>query len=107
MRAESRRFKEPLSTKIQNKPELFMGLALFLNAWFDLDTERDRTKFRRITRSMCFQYAVDYDLDEEQKDDLWYFINAMDQEFLSWWMKRQPKNKGAGNKGGKRVARSG
>lgn len=100
MRAESKQFREPLSPKILNKPELFLGLALYLNAWYDLDTERDRTKYQRINRSMCFQYAIDYDLSEEQKEDLWFYINAMDQEFLSWWIKRQPKNKPKGRKGG-------
>lgn len=40
---------------------------------------------------MCFQYAEDYDLDEEQKEDLWFHISAMDRDFLAWWIKKQPK----------------
>lgn len=100
MRAEAKQFKEQLSPKIVNKPELFFGLALYLNAWYDLDTERDRTKYQRINRSMCFQYAIDYELSEEQKEDLWYYINAMDQEFLAWWIKKQPKKRAKGRKGG-------
>jgi hypothetical protein len=88
-REESRRFREPLPERIKNKPELFFGLALFYNAWYDLDSERDRPK--RITRGMCFSYAVDYDLDEEQSEDLWYHISRMDIEFLEWWKKKQPK----------------
>lgn len=43
---------------------------------------------------MCFAYAEDYELSEEQRDDLWFFIQKMDTEFLEWWMKRQPKPKG-------------
>lgn len=85
-----------MPARIANKPELFYGNALFLNAWFDLDTERDRTKYQRITRSMCFEYADDYDLDEEQKEDLWYHIGTMDREFLGWWIKKQPKARTAG-----------
>lgn len=42
---------------------------------------------------MCFAYAEDYELSEEQRDDLWFFIQKMDTEFLEWWMKRQPKPK--------------
>lgn len=81
---------------IRDKPELFFGLALFLNAWFDLDTERNRTKYERITRSMCFQFADDYDLDDETKDDLWYYIHRMDTEFLGWWQRKQPRAANSG-----------
>lgn len=49
---------------------------------------------------MCFAYAEDYELDEEQRDDLWFFINNMDREFLSWWIKKQPKAKETRNKPG-------
>lgn len=77
--------------RIEEKPELFLGNAVFLNAWFDLDTERDRTRYQRINRSMCFRYADDYELDEEQKEDLWFYISRMDREFLEWWIKKQPK----------------
>lgn len=42
---------------------------------------------------MCFVYADDYELDEEQKDDLWFFISHMDREFLDWWIKKQPKTR--------------
>lgn len=88
--------------KIQNKPDLFFGMALYLNAWFDLDSERDRVKDQKINRSMCFRYADDYDLSEDQRDDLWYYINRMDTAFLTWWQKkyppkRQPKGSKRGN----------
>ena len=89
IRRECRRFKEPLPEKLKNKPELIFGNALFLNAWFDLDVERQRPS--RITRSMCFDYARDYEFDFEQTEDLWFHIQRMDAEFLPWWAKRQPK----------------
>lgn len=91
--------------RVENKPDLFFGNALFLNAWFDLDSERDRTKYQRITRSMCFAYAEDYEFDEEQKEDLWFYVHRMDQAFLEWWIKKQPKPRGP--KGGKNPKRSG
>lgn len=68
-----------------------MGSALFLNAWFELDTERERPN--RITRSMCFQYARDYEFDSEQEEDLWFHIAQMESEFIPWWKKKQPKPK--------------
>lgn len=49
---------------------------------------------------MCFEYASDYDLSEEQQEDLYYFITKMDDEFLPWWKKKQPKPRAP--KGGKR-----
>lgn len=97
-REEARRFKEELPERIKNKPNLYFGLALFLNAWFDLDSERERPK--RITRGMCFSYAEDYDLDYEQSEDLWYHIAQMDIEFLAWWKKKQPKPRTKGRQRG-------
>lgn len=86
--------------RVAEKPELFFGMALYLNAWFELDTERERPN--PISRSMCFQYAYDYDLTEEQRDDLWFYIHKADIEFLVWWKKRQRKPRPTkGVKGGK------
>lgn len=87
IRREARRFREPLPKRIENKPSLFFGMALYLNAWFELDTERKRPE--PISRSMCFQYAHDYELSEEQRDDLWYFVQRADNTFLTWLNKRQ------------------
>ena len=92
-RRECKKFKEPLPARIANKPELLWGTALFFNAWFELDQERDRREGEYIGRSACFQYARDYDLNEEQRDDLWFYIRKMDAEFLPWWVKRQPKQR--------------
>lgn len=92
LRDEARRFKDsPLPDRVKNKPTLFFGNALFLNAWFDLDTERDRKTYQPISRRMCFEYSEDYGLDEEQRDDLWFYMNRMDREFLEWFKKKQPK----------------
>lgn len=90
-RRDARRFGDPLPKRIANKPALFFGMALYLNAWFELDSERKRPE--PISRSMCFQYAHDYDLSEEQRDDLWYFMQRTDNAFLTWWSKRQRSHK--------------
>lgn len=54
---------------------------------------------------MCFSFADDYGLDEEMRDDLWYYIHRMDIEFLTWWRKKQPKPRKG--KRGANTARSG
>ena len=62
-----------------------------------MDTERERPK--PITRGMCFAYATDYELTEEQTEDLWFHIRQMDLEFLVWWKKKQPKPRKGRQKG--------
>lgn len=69
---------------LQNAPVLRFGLALYFNAFFDLDTERDRVELMPIARSAVFQYAIDYDFDEWQADDLWFYIKRMDLASLKW-----------------------
>jgi hypothetical protein len=54
---------------------LYLGLALFLNAFHDLDYERDLSEFEPISRSACFAYAHDYGFDAIQTDDLWYYVS--------------------------------
>lgn len=97
VRAEAKRFKEPLPQRIVNKPSLFLGSAVFLNAWFELDAERQRPK--PITRSACFSYGRDYEFDRELTEELWQHIRHMDIAFLEWWKKKQPKPKAPRGKG--------
>lgn len=73
-----------------NKPVLKPGLALYLNAWFELDGERDRSTYERIKRSDTFNYAYDYGFTWWQTLDLWFFVRKMDAEFFEWWKKKHP-----------------
>lgn len=78
---------------MQNVPLLRFGLALFFNAWFDLDTERDRPELVPISRSACFNYARDYDFDECQREDLWFYIQRMDNAALKWQSEENKRRK--------------
>jgi hypothetical protein len=62
-----------------------------LNAFFELDFERDVSKFEPIRRSSCFEYANDYDFDLFQTEDLWYYILRMDKAFLKYRFDNRPK----------------
>lgn len=94
MRQEAANTGETLDPKIANKPHLHLGLALYYNAWFELDTERNRAEGERIKRSACFEYAYDYEFSEEQREDLWFYVQHMDRAFLNWQAsKRPPKPK--------------
>lgn len=91
MREEARRSGEELPKDMQNPVQLFLGLSLYLNAWHELDGERDRSKLEPIRRSSVFEYADDYGFDEYQREDLWYYVREMDREFLKFWKGKLPK----------------
>jgi hypothetical protein len=82
-----------LPEKIAKSPQLFLGLAIYLNAWHELDGERDRNTLEPIRRSSVFAYAEDYKLDELQREDLWFYVREMDREFLKWYKNKIPKTK--------------
>jgi hypothetical protein len=92
-RQECARFGEELPPDLVNPPKLFLGLALYLNAFFDLDFERDLSKFEPIKRSACFDYASDYELNDCQREDLWYYVARMDKTYLKYKFDNRPKPK--------------
>jgi hypothetical protein len=72
---------QPLPERIANAPELRLGLVLYINAFFDLDTERSHgamVGLKHIPWSSIKDYALAYELDEYQTESLFYFIKAMD-----------------------------
>lgn len=69
--------------RIKNAPVLRFGLQFYLQAFFDLDSERSQGfGLGRIPWLAIKSYAVFYELDEEQSDCLIYFIRAMDSAHL-------------------------
>lgn len=74
---------QPLPDRIANAPQLELGLQLYLTAFFDLDAERESgMSLGRIPWSAVDRYAVAYELDDEQYEDLHYFIKHMDTEHI-------------------------
>lgn len=71
--------KEPLPDSIINAPQLNKGLSLFFKAYIDLDSERTHYQGPTpIPWSRIKDYAVSHDFDEEETDDLFYFVKEMD-----------------------------
>lgn len=69
----------PLPANIQNAPELHLGLQLYLQAFFDLDSERSHAfSIVRIPSSAIRRYAKEFEFDEDQKEMLDYVITEMD-----------------------------
>lgn len=81
---------QPIPARILDAPSLYVGLELFLNAFFDLDTERQAgLAIGPIPWSKIREYAVAFDFDSDLTDDLFYFVKALDAAH----MKRQKKKK--------------
>lgn len=74
---------QPLPERIANAPELLLGLQLYLQAFFDLDSERSHsTGLVAIPWTSINEYAKAFDFDEDQTEDLFFFIRKMDASHL-------------------------
>lgn len=69
----------PIPERIANAPVLMQGLELYLQAFFDLDSERN------VGFSICpipwgsiVNYAQVYGFDDEQREDLIFLVRRMD-----------------------------
>lgn len=78
--------------RIANAPELEIGLELFLQAFFDLDTERSHgLTLTAIPFTSILRYADLYELGEEETHDLLFFIRRMDNAHLARLEKKAKK----------------
>jgi hypothetical protein len=90
---------EALPAHIAEPPELIAGLDLFLDAFFELDTERNHSfDFMRIPWSSVIAYCNEYAIENEQRDDMIYFILRIDEAHINRLVRRREQNKeGNGN----------
>jgi len=80
---QAMRAGEPIPDRIVNAPELHLGCELYLQAFYDLDSERTHAMgLTAISWSSMMQYAIMNDLDEEQTESLIYHVRRMDQDHL-------------------------
>lgn len=76
---QAMRAGQPLPDRIANAPQLIPGLHLYLNAFFDLDSERSHSfGYSRIPLSAIREYAIAYEFEDYQQEDLIFFIKRMD-----------------------------
>lgn len=81
-----------LPDRIANAPELMAGLYLYIDAFFDLDSERSHDfGFKRIPFSVIIDYARAFEFDEDQTEDLLFFIKRMDVAHIERLAKKKPK----------------
>jgi hypothetical protein len=80
---QAMRAGQPMPERIVNAPELQQGLQLYLQAFFDLDCERSHAMApTAIPWTSVQDYAKAFEFDEEQTEDLHFFIRRMDSEHL-------------------------
>lgn len=81
--AQALRTGRPIPDRILNAPELNLGLQLYLDAFFDLDSERSHSVgLTAIPWTSIKQYAEAWEFDEEQTCKLFFFIKKMDAAHL-------------------------
>lgn len=85
---QCRRERLPLPDRISNAPELQLGLELFYGAYIDLSTCRTGMGDGPISWQVAREYAIINEFNEEQIDDLHYFISHLDEAYTSWKRKK-------------------
>lgn len=75
-----------------------MGLELHYLAFWDLCP--DRNPGGRIQWTAKDRYCVSLDLDADQREDLFYYVDVLDAAYLEYHLGKQKKSKPI-RKGGK------
>ena len=84
----------PFPQAIEKAPELWIGLELFFGAFLDLDGDRPSGwSVRSIPWTIIMDYCQAYNIVDEQRDDLFYFVRAMDRAYIKRETDRQKKKK--------------
>ncbi len=85
----------PLPERIANAPELKTGLQIYIQAFFDLDSERTHSlALTPIPWTAINAYANAYRFDEEQHEDLQFLIRKIDNAHLERLRKKSGKQNG-------------
>lgn len=76
---------QPMPDFIANAPELQLGLQIFLQAFFELDTERQigPASVGGIAYSSIRDYANAHGFTEDETSDLCFMIRKLDTFYLS------------------------
>lgn len=89
---QAMRAGNPLPDRIANAPELISGLQLYLQAFYDLDSERSHAAgLTAIPWTSISNYAKAFELDEEQTEDLFFFVRKLDSEHLKRLAEKQKR----------------
>jgi len=91
---QAMRAGQPLPDRIANAPELQLGLQLYLQAFFDLDSERSHGQgLTSIPWTSIASYAIAFEFDNDQTEDLYFFVRRLDSEHLKKLAAKQATKK--------------
>lgn len=81
--AQAKRCRDPIPERIRNKPRLHFNLSFFLDAFLELDTDRDvGMGFGPIPWSSLHNYAVVHELCGGAYDDFMYLLRQLDNAYI-------------------------
>lgn len=88
----------PLPDKIANAPELAFGLDVFYIAFMDLTSCRGSGYGTEgpISWLVINQYADAKEFEDEQREDLFYFVQQLDMVYLNYKTKKLKESTGSG-----------
>jgi len=75
--------RRPLPEAIRDAPEVPLGLGLFFSGFLDLNDERS-IGFSEgpIPRRAMREYCEEHDLQDEVREDFFYYTKMLDQVYL-------------------------
>lgn len=88
---QCKRERLPLPNRIQNAPDLRIGLELYYSAFLDLCSSRGGMGDGPIPWTVVHEYGLLLGLDDDQLDDLHYYVSRMDDAQLKWLRNKQGK----------------
>lgn len=86
---------QPIPERIANRPTIEPGSELYLQAFFDLDSERSHQyNYTSIPFLAIVNYASYLGVDAETADDLVYYVREIDREHIERLKKKEPNRNG-------------
>lgn len=81
---------QPIPDRIANAPNLTLGLELYFQAFFDLDSERGIGfgAVSRIPFSSIVEYCRAYDFSMDEMEDLIRIIRDMDLAYIHYFSEK-------------------
>lgn len=88
------RERQPFPQRIQNAPEVPFGLELYFLAYQDLSTCRPGGMGLYPVPWMAVRHYAEWmGLDEEQEEELHFFVRQLDEAWIKYWEEKQAKPK--------------
>lgn len=79
-----------MPNRVQNAPELLLGLNLFFSGFLDLTDEREiGLSYGPIPWRAISEYCLAHEIGGEQREDFFFHIKRLDTSYLEW--KREQK----------------